>query len=155
VAALRDKLIERFPQLENAMRFGFGALTDKRLKIPPDEKGEPDFKLFQEYLPVCCIEVSGSDKLNMPKPIWIRPDKLVRALNDKQETWFYMVYPNQIRVLTRETVQLYEKSVITVLIKVDKKTGKKVPERYIEIPYEDSSEEEKMFGWISEQIKPK
>jgi hypothetical protein len=155
VAALRDKLIRRFPELENAMRFGLGALTDKRLKIPPDEKGEPDVEVFHEYLPLCCIEVSGSDRVNMPKPIWVRPDKLVRALSDKRETWFYMVYPNEIRVLTKETVQLYEKSLITVHIKVDKKTGRKVPETYIEIPYQESSDEEKMFGWISEQVKPK
>lgn len=154
VEVLREKLIKRFPQLENAMRFGLGSITDKWLKIPPEEKGEPDFMIYHEYKIVCNIEVSGSDKVKMPNSIWIRPDKLEHAKSKEEETWFYMVYPNEIRVLTKEIVEHYKDNIITAYIKWNK-NGRKVPEKYISVLYEDSLDEEKMFEWISEQIGQK
>lgn len=151
VEALREKLIKRFPQLEKSMKFGLGAITDEWLKIPPEEKGEPDITIYHEYKLVCYIEVSGSDKVKMPKPIWIRPDKLEHAKSKEEETWFYMEYPNEIRVLTKETVEQYEDNIKIVYIRKNKR-GRRVPEKYIEIPYHESCVEEKMFEWIEEQI---
>lgn len=100
---------------------------------------------------ICCIEVSGSDKVRMPKPIWIRPYKLEHAKSKEEETWFYMVYPNEIRVLTKQTVEKYEDNVVTVHIKKNKH-GRRVPEGYIEIPHHESLDEEEMFDWIAEQM---
>jgi len=151
VEALREKLIKRFPKLENAMRFGLGAITDKWLKIPPDEKGEPDIMIYCEYKLLCYIEVSGSDKVRMPNSIWIRPDKLEHAKSKEEETWFYMVYPNEIRVLKKGQAERYENSIITVTIKKNEH-GRRVPEQYIELPYDESSDEEEIFEWIEQQI---
>lgn len=151
VEALRDELITRFPQLEKSMKFGLGAMTDEWIKVPPEEKGEADIMMYYEYKLVCYIEVSGSDKVRMPNTIWIRPDKLKHAKGKEEETWFYMVYPNEVRVLTKETVEQYKNNIITVHIKRNKH-GRRVPERYIEIPYRKSSSKEEMFGWIKEQI---
>lgn len=153
VEALRNKLIERFPQLEKSLKFGLGAITDEWLKIPPDEKGEPDFYIYHEYKLVCFVEVSGSDKVKMPDVIWVRPDKMGHAQEKKEETWFYMVYPNEIRVLTKEVVKSHESNIITAYIKWSKDGRGKVPEKYIAVPYEESSGEDKMFEWIGKQIQ--
>ena len=152
VETLKDEIIKRFPEFEKSMKFGLGAITDKWLKIPPDEKGEPDIYIYHEYKLVCFIEVFGSDKVKMPNLIWIRPDKLRHAKAKIEETWFYMVYPNEIRVLTKETVERYESNIVTAYIKWNK-DGRKVPEKYIAVPYEESCAEKEMFGWIGKQIE--
>jgi hypothetical protein len=152
VEKLKDKLIERFPSLENSMKFGLGAVTDKWLKIPPDQKGEPDIFVYHEYQLLCCIEVSGSDKVRMPNDIWIRPDKLTHAKEHEEESWFYMEYPNQTRVLTREIVERNKNNIKTVRIKWDKTRKRKVSEDYIAVPYRESFDEEEMFDWIAERI---
>jgi len=151
VEALREKLIKKFPQLENAMRFGLGSITDKWLKIPPEEKGEPDIMIYHEYKLLCNIEVSGSDRVKMPNNIWIRPDKLTHAKGRKEETWFYMEYPNEIRVLTKEIVEQYENNIVTPRIKWDKVRRTKVLEKYISVLYQDSLDKQRMFEWIAEQ----
>ena len=148
VKALREKLIQKFPQLENSMKFGLGADTDKWLKIPPDRKGEPDIYVYHNYKPLCHIEVSGSDKVEMPNNIWIRPDKLEAAKSEDVETWFYMVYPNEIRVVKKEAVEKYKDNIIRPRIK------RGVPEKYITIPYEESLPEKAMFQWIHRKKYP-
>lgn len=151
VDSLRDKLIKKFPRLENAMDFGLGAITDKWLKIPPDEKGEPDIIVYHDYKLVCYIEVSGSDKVRMPNVLWVRPDKLEHAQSKRELTWFYMVYPNEIRVVTNHIVEKYKDNQTTAYIKKDQ-YGRGVPEQYICIPYSDSLAEQEMFDWIEKQL---
>jgi len=156
VEALEKKLKKSFPKERSpdlGVRFGLGANTDKWLKIPPDEKGEPDFTLFYQYKKICYIEVSGSDKITMgpSKDIWIRPDKYEHAESRKEETWFYMVYPNQVLVLNKKAIEPHKDERTVAYIKKNK-LGRKIPERYIPISYEEAFAEETMFEWIKKEI---
>ncbi len=49
VERLQDKLVKRFPVLKGAIKTGLGALSDELLKIPPDQKDEPDLPLPYKY----------------------------------------------------------------------------------------------------------
>lgn len=151
VKSLNEKLEKEIPNL--GIRFGLGADTDKWLKFPPDEKGEPDFTIFYEYEKICYIEVSGSDKVKMkpPQDIWIRPDKYDHALSKDEETWFYMVYPNEVFVLNRKTIEPYKDNITTAYIKKNKH-GRPIPEKYIAIPCVKAYPEETLFEWIRERL---
>lgn len=157
VQKLKDKIIGKFPELEKCIKMGLGAESDEWLKIPPDEKGEPDFEVFWEYKNLFYVEVSGSDKITMDtsKDIWIRPDKFKEASSKKSKYWFYMVYKNNgIFVLDTETVEKFKDNIIIARIKPDPQNPeKKVPERYIAIPCSNAVSEDAMFNWIQNQIR--
>jgi hypothetical protein len=159
VKALKKELESRFPDIDKRIKYGLGALTDELLKIPPDERGEPDFTIYKEshgkYEPFCSIEVSGSDRVRMPNVIWIRPDKLESAMKKKQTTWFYMVYPNEIRLVSRETLKKHEKDVHTHYLKKNPETGEPIPEDYIHIPYKESYPADYLLGWIDGELSVK
>lgn len=55
-----------------------------------------------------------------------------------------MVYPNEIRLLKKEQAERYENSINTVTIKKNKH-GRRVPEQYVELSYDESSDEEEIF----------
>lgn len=155
VNKLEDKLISKFPELKGCIKFGLGAKTKDWIKIPPDEKGEPDFTIFWNYKELCHIEVSGSDKVVMkpPENIWIRPDKFQNASNKKEKYWFYMVYKNGVFILDLEVIKPFKDRIIVAYIKKDPKTGRRVPERYIAIPCANAFPESAMFDWIEKKIK--
>jgi len=157
VNKLKKKIIDRFPELESCIKLGLGADTDKWLKIPPDQKGDPDFEIYWNYKILCYIEVSGSDKMSMTpgKDIWIRPDKYRNAAGKIGKYWFWMVYRNGVYVLDLESLHPFKDNVVTKYIKTDPKTGAKVPEEFIPVPSEKASSEDHIFDWIGTQIKPK
>ena len=152
VKALEEELRQKFGD-DLGIRFGLGANTDEWLKIPPDEKGEPDLTLFYKYKRVCYIDVSGSDKVTMTLTgdIWVRPDKFNEAKKRTEETWFYMVYKNAIYVLDRKTIEPYEGNIKIVHIKRNQ-TGRRIPEKYISIPCSEAYPKEEMFQWIEQKI---
>jgi hypothetical protein len=156
VNRLESKILKRFPKdkfSELGIKFGFGAKSTEWLKVPPDQKGEPDVELFYNYKKICYIEVTGSPKVDVPpKPIWIRPDKFDVAKKADRDTWFYTEYRNNTWVLNRDAVEPYKDNIVRPLIKTDPNTGKKIPEKYIEIPYEKAFKEDVMLNWIEKQI---
>lgn len=131
------------------MKYGLGALTDKWLDTPPQKKGEPDIVMYikQTNEPFGAIEVSGSDKVKMPRTLWVRPDKLKAAESEEYPTWFWMVYTNMIRVISQAAVKRHEKEVINT-------SPYGVKEKYIEIPYAESEEPEALFKWIKGKLEP-
>lgn len=153
VQELNFTLLQKFPELNGCIKEGLGAKTDEWLKIPPDEKNEPDLNLFKEYNCFCYIEISGSDKVFMPNNIWIRPAKIDEAEKKKYPYFFYMVYKNEKRIVDIETAKKYRNNIKIVHIKKHPETGKPIPEKYCEIPYEASKPIEEMFNFIENSLK--
>jgi len=153
VQELNFTLLQRFPELNGCIKEGLGAKTDEWLKIPPDEKNEPDLILHKDYKPFSCIEISGSDKVDMPNNIWIRPAKIDEAVKKGILYFFYMVYKNEKRIVDIETAKKYRKNVKIVHIKKNPTTGVPIPEKYCEIPYEASKPIEELFDFIKEKLE--
>ena len=152
VRTLESELIKRFPQLEGCIKIGHGADTDKLLKIPPEFKYEPDLRLYFDYKPFCYIEVSGSGKIYMPQDIWIKQGKIETAESLKTQYFFYMVYNNEIRVISIQTAQKYKEKMMVKYLKTNKTTGKKIAEKFCAVPYGESQPTEQMFGWLEEKL---
>lgn len=150
---LLDNLLEKFPSLKGCIKTGLGATTDEWLKMPPEEKNEPDFNLYKDYECFCHIEVSGSDKINMPGDIWIRPGKIEEAEKKGIPCFFYMVYINEKRVVDIETAKKYRDKIHIAYIKKNPTTGVPIPEKYSVIPYKDSKPIEEMFKFIKEKLE--
>ena len=153
VSELRNNLLNVLPQLSGCIKYGLGANTDKWLKIPPEQKGEPDLTIYWQYKPLCHIEVSGSNKIEMKREskIWIRPDKLYSAQRSGIKCWFYMVYRNCRCVLDAETVSRYRNNITTAYIK-DGYNGQKIPEQYIAVPYSEADDIGTMIRWLIEKV---
>lgn len=154
VQELKFALLRQFPKLEGCIKEGHGATTDKWLKIPPEEKNEPDLNLYKDYNCFCSIEISGSNspKAEMPNNLWIRPAKIAEAEKKGGAYFFYMVYNNEKRLVDIETAKKYKNKIITVHIKKNPITGVPIPEKYCEIPYEASKPIEVMFDFIKEKL---
>ena len=78
---------------------GLGALSPNRLDLTPGEKNEADLTGWMARVPVCMVEVSGTDSTNVkvpPEPILIRPGKIQHAAQMAGEVeghyYFWMVY---------------------------------------------------------------
>lgn len=162
VFKLKDKILQRFPEVkfpELGIKFGLGADTSELLKIPPEQKGEADLKIFYDYQNVCDIEVTGSDRVFMANPIlWVRPDKFAVAESEDHETWFYLEYPNitsgnNVWVLDKSSIKPHEKNIIFPRLRPDPITGEMKQEKYIAIPNIKGMNESIMFDWIESKIK--
>jgi len=152
VQLLVSTLITKFSKLAGCIREGHGAKTDKWLKIPPDKKNEPDLDLYKDYNCFCHIEISGSDKVEMPDTLWIRPTKIDFAEKSILPYFFYMVYPNEIRIIEANESKKYRNNIKIVHIKTNPKTGKKIPEKYCEIPYKASESVQFLYDFIEKKL---
>lgn len=140
VEEAKRQTLSRFPQLKGRIKHGLGALSAERIEFKPEEKHESDLMIHKDYKRVCDIEVTGSDKI-IPGPtvsLWILDGKYNHAKSSGVETWFWMHYPRagKIYILSLRTVSKYENNKKTVYIKKDPKTGRGIPETYIEIPFD-------------------
>jgi hypothetical protein len=146
VKALKERLKSEFGDAIT-IDTGLGANSNEWLKMPPAEKAGPDLTLYHEYKVLCRVEVSGSEKVNVPpQNIWIRPDKYEVAKNKSEKYWFWMVYPNATWILDAEAIEPHKDNVITVA-----PYGK--PEKYIEIPPSAAYPADALFEWISAEIE--
>jgi hypothetical protein len=152
VKRLQDKLIAQFPVLKGSIKSGLGALTDEWLKIPPDQKDEPDLTIYYKYQVLCHIEVSGTDSPRVrvpPHDIWIRPGKIDLGMQKEavgEKYWYYMVYTNNTVVLTAGGAAPYRK-------KVTQRTLYGKTERYIDLPHTIGRPEAELFHWIDNELK--
>ena len=149
VDELEETLLNKFPLLKNCIKRGFGTDTVKYLEMKPIQKAEPSLKLNKGFDPFFCIWVSGSDKLT-PKDVWIRPDKVERAVmenNEKNDCWFYMKYPKARFVFKLSDVLPYRENVA-------EKNLKGPEESFVVVPASISRSEDEMFDAINRQLHP-
>lgn len=135
---------KKFPQL--TIKPGLGSETGEWLKMPPDQRGGPDLTLYHEYEILCYIEVTGSDKINVPQELYVRPDKLNFAEMKGEKFWFYLEYKNGVRILDAEVVRQFKSNIVS-------KDWYGKWERYISAPCAKSYPESEMFDWIEREIK--
>lgn len=149
VDELEKILLEKFPLLTNAIKRGFGTDTVKYLEMKPTQKSDPSLKLNKNFDPFFCIWISGSDKVT-PNDVWIRPDKVERAImenNENNDCWFYMKYPKARFVFKLSDILPYRDKVA--------ETNLKGPEEsYIVIPASTARSENEMFDAIKKKLHP-
>lgn len=59
VIALHEKIVQKFPELVDSVKFGLGATTGKKIKVPPGQKHEADISYYYNYKLLCHIQVSA------------------------------------------------------------------------------------------------
>ncbi len=150
-------IIAKFPQLKGCIKNGLGATTSERLKFKPEEKHENDIMIHQNYERICDVEVTGSDKIipSATRPLWILQGKYDYAKKSGIPTWFWMPYPRAGRVymVPFRLVAKHEDNLTTVHIKTDPKTGRKIPETYIEVPFNEALTVEDFFVEFGKMLK--
>lgn len=151
VITLHEKIIERYPELEESVKFGLGATTGKRVRIPPGEKHEADIIYYYDYKFLCGIQVSAPQKGRVPpEDIWVLKGKYEQVVikeTENKKIWFYFNYP-----LTKKTYALdvpiikpFEKK-----IRIQYPRGK--PEPYIMIPCEKALPGDALLDWIGQEL---
>lgn len=157
VKSLHEKVVQRCPELEESVKFGLGATTAKKVKIPPGQKHEADITYYYDYKLLCHIQVSAPQKGRVPPgDIWVLEGKYKLAVAKEggdEKTWFYFDYP-----LTQKTYALdvpmirpFENNVEVKYLKKDAR-GRWVPERYIEIPPDKASSGDALLDWIEQEL---
>jgi hypothetical protein len=105
VKALHEKVVQKYPELEDSVKFGLGATTGKKVRIPPGQKHEADITYYYDYKPLCGIQVSAPQKGRVPPgDIWVLKGKYEQAVAKEaagEKVWFYFEYP-----LTKQTYAL-------------------------------------------------
>jgi len=156
VKSLHEKVIERYTDLEDQVDFGLGATTGKKIRIPPGQKHEADISYYWDYELLCHIQVSSPQKGRVPPgDIWILEGKYKLAVGKEaagEKTWFYMEYPltGKTYALDVPMIQPFEKNVDTKYLKTDR-SGRWVPERYIEIPQDKAPSGDALLDWIGQE----
>ena len=158
VKVLHAKIVERYPDLADSVKFGLGATTGKKVRIPSEEKHAPDITYYFDYKLLCYIEVTAPERGRVPPgDIWLLQGKYKRAVAKEamsEKTWFYFSYPltGKSYVLDVQTVGPFEKKVATKHLKRDAQ-GEGVPEVYIEIPPSKAKDENALLDWLAQEIE--
>lgn len=158
VKSLHEKVVQRYPELQDSVKFGLGAITAKKVRIPPEQKHAADITYYFDYRVLCHVQVSAPQKGRVPPgDIWILEGKYKLAVTKEavaEKTWFYFDYP-----LTKKTYALdvpmirpFEKNVEVKYLKTDA-TGHRVPERYIQIPPDEARGGEGLLDWIGQELE--
>ncbi|MFH1650427.1 MAG: hypothetical protein ABIA93_07830 [Candidatus Woesearchaeota archaeon] len=153
-----NRIKEKFPQLEGCFKKGLGADTSEYLKFKPNDKSEADIKVHKpSYVPLCDIEVTGSDRIvpGPTSPLWVLKSKWDYAKKSELPYWVVLIYPKsqeRMFVVNEAIISKYEKNLVHPRIKIDSKTGAKIPETYIEIPASDALTMEGLFSFIQEEL---
>lgn len=145
VAALLEELKLRFPQV--TWTPGLGALTDERLDLPPEHKGEPDLEGWWMRQHFVSIEVSGTDSHKVsvpPDDIHIGAWKL-RKVAPGLAFFFYMVYRDATYTLPLSLVELYKDNIKIMTIR-----GKE--ETYIAIPYKAAKPGSELYTLLAAEL---
>ena len=151
VKSLQAVLVEQFPMLRDSIRVGLGADSAELIRVPPNEKNEPDLSLYHDYQVLCHIEVSGSTSTNVripPQPIYIRPGKIVAALAKEEAGepyFFWMQYHDRTWVLRGGELAPYVNRAVS-------KDWYGVRERYCEIPATLGRSQNALFTWLRQQL---
>jgi len=157
VKSLHEKVMQRYPELEDSVKFGLGATTGKKVRIPPGQKHEADISYYWDYKLLCHIQVSAPQKGRVPPgDIWVLKGKYALAVTKEaqgEKTWFYFDYP-----LTQKTYALdvpmirpFEKNVEIMYLKKDA-AGRRIPEPYIKIPPQNASSGDALLDWIRQEL---
>lgn len=158
VKSLHEIVVQRFPELEDSVKFGLGAITSKKVKIPPGQKHEADIGYYHDYKLLCHIQVSAPQKGRVPPgDIWVLEGKYKQAVSKETEgekTWFYFNYPltGTTYALDLPMIKPFEKNVDIKYLKRDA-AGRWIPERYIEIPPDKAKNGDALLDWIGEELK--
>lgn len=158
VIALHQKIAQKFPELEDSAKFGLGATTGKKVKIPPGQKHEADITYYYDYKLLCHIQVSAPQKGRVPPgDVWVLKGKYELAVKKEEageRTWFYFEYPltNSNYALDVPMIAPFERNIEVMGLKRDA-TGQRVPESYIKIPYQKAAIGDALLDWIGQEIK--
>lgn len=157
VKSLHEKVVQRYPELEDSVKFGLGATTAKKVRIPPGQKHEADISYYWDYKLLCHIQVSAPQKGRVPPgDIWILEGKYKLAVAKEaqgEKTWFYFDYPltKKTYALDVSMVRPFEKNVDVKYLKTNA-TGRWVPERYIEVPPDKAYSGDSLLDWIGQEL---
>lgn len=157
VIALHGKIIRKFPELEDSAKFGLGATTGKRIKIPPTQKHEADITYYYNYEVLCHIQVSAPQKGRVPPgDIWILKGKCEQAvIKDAvgEKTWFYFDYPmtQHSYALDLPIIEPFVANANEKYLKRDS-SGRWIPETYIDIPCQKGLSLNDLLDWIGKEI---
>jgi len=157
VKSLHEKVIQRYPDLEDQVKFGLGATTGKKVRIPPGQKHEADISYYWEYKLLCHIQVSAPQKGRVPPgDIWVLKGKYEMAVTKEaqgEKTWFYLDYPltKKIYALDVPKIRPFEKNVEIMYLKKNA-TGRRVPEPYIKIPPAEASDGDALLDWLGKEL---
>lgn len=139
---VRELIGNEFPDL--ACELGYGTEKDELILYDSEHKrGAPDQFWYYKGKLLFQVEVTGTNKI-VEDYIWIRPDKLERALADKTKgikTWFYVIYENTEHILDTELVEKFKDNLWDT-----------VPhgqvEKYIHVPFDEALSRNHLFNWI-------
>ncbi len=157
VIALHEKIIQKFPELEDSVKFGLGATTSKKVKIPPAQKHEADITYYYDYEFLCHIQVSAPQKGRVPPgDIWILKGKYDQAVGkdtDGEKTWFHLDYPltGHSYALDLPIIEPYAAKANTKYLKRDS-SGNWIPETYIDVPCQRGLSLDALLDWIGQEI---
>jgi len=157
VRFLHEKVIQRYPDLENQVKFGLGATTGKKVRIPPGQKHEADISYYWDYKLICHIQVSAPQKGRVPPgDIWVLNGKYEQAVTKEaqgEKTWFYFDYPLTKRTYALDVpmIRPFEKKVEIMYLKRDA-AGRRIPETYIKIPPTKAYDGDGLLDWIGQEI---
>lgn len=162
VIALHEKIIQKFPELEDSVKFGLGATTGKKIRIPPGEKHEADIIYYYgiadgKYQFLCGIQVSAPQKGRVPpQDIWILKGKYDQAVakdKDGEKIWFYLDYPltGHSYALDLPIVEPFAGKANTKYLKRDS-TGNRIGEIYIDVPCQKGLPLDALLDWIGQEI---
>jgi hypothetical protein len=157
VIALHEKIIRKFPELADSAKFGLGATTGKKIKIPPTQKHEADITYYYNYKVLCHIQVSAPQKGRVPPgDIWVLKGKYEQAVakdTDGEKTWFYLDYPmtKHSYVLDLPIIEPFAASANQKYLKKDS-SGKWIPETYIDVPCQKGLSLNDLLDWIGKEI---
>lgn len=162
VITLHEKIIQRFPELEDSVQFGLGATTGKKVRIPPGQKHEADIIYYYgiadgKYKLLCGIQVSAPQEGRVPpQEIWVLKGKYDQAVaKDKEgeKTWFHFDYPltGYSYALDLPIIQPYAANANVKYLKRDS-SGNRIPETYIDIPCQKGLPPDALLDWIGQEI---
>lgn len=139
---VRELIQNEFPDL--VCELGYGTEKNELISYNSEhKKGAPDQFWYYKGKLLFQIEVTGTNKV-VEDYIWIRPDKLDRALTDKIKgikTWFYTVYLNAEYILDTVLTEKFKDYL-----------WDEIPhgrlEKYIHIPCVEALSRNDLFNWI-------
>jgi hypothetical protein len=157
VIALHEKIIHKFPELADSAKFGLGATTGKKVKIPPAQKHEADITYYYNYKVLCHIQVSAPQKGRVPPgDIWVLKGKYEQAVakdTDGEKTWFYFDYPmtKHSYALDLSIIKPFAVKASIKYLKTDS-SGNRIPETYIDVPCQKGLSPDALLDWIGREI---
>lgn len=160
VTALHEKIVKKFPELEDSAKFGLGATTGKKVKIPPGQKHEADISYYYDYKLLCHIQVSAPQKGRVPPgDIWVLKGKYEQAVAKDaagEKTWFYFDYPltSHSYALDLSIIKPYAPKANVKYLKRDS-SGNWIPETYIDIPCQKALSLDVLLDWLGQEIAHK